>query len=120
MVFYESRKLKEHERIYATHDLELAVIEHALKMWRHYLMGKRFELKTYHCGMKYFNGQPSLNAKKSRWFYFLSEYDFDIKHIKLKENKVVDALKKRMHEMHVTTIREFEVGDHVFLKVKAR
>ena len=33
MICYESRKLKEHEKNYATHDLELAV--HALKMWRH-------------------------------------------------------------------------------------
>jgi hypothetical protein len=40
VVCYESRKLKEHERHYATHDLELAAIVHALKMWRHYLMGK--------------------------------------------------------------------------------
>jgi hypothetical protein len=35
---------------------------------------------------------------------FLSEYDFDIKHIKGKENKVVDALNRRVHEMHATTI----------------
>ena len=42
VVCYESRKLKERERLYATHDLELAAIVHALKKWRHYLMGKRF------------------------------------------------------------------------------
>jgi hypothetical protein len=40
VVCYESRKLKEHGRLYATHDLELAAIVHALKMWQHYLMGK--------------------------------------------------------------------------------
>jgi hypothetical protein len=38
VVCYESRKLKEHEKNYATRDLELEVIIHALKMWRHYLM----------------------------------------------------------------------------------
>jgi hypothetical protein len=42
VVCYESRKLKEHEKHYATHDLELTAIVHALKMWRNYLMGKRF------------------------------------------------------------------------------
>jgi hypothetical protein len=46
VVCYESRKLKEHERNYATHDLELEFIVHALKMWRNYLMGKRFNLRT--------------------------------------------------------------------------
>jgi hypothetical protein len=45
-----------------------------------------------------------LNAKQTRWMEFLSEYDFDIKHIKGKENKVVDALNIRLHEMHVITI----------------
>jgi hypothetical protein len=35
---------------------------------------------------------------------FLSEYDFDINHIKGKENKVVDALSRRVHELHATTI----------------
>jgi hypothetical protein len=38
---------------------------------------------------------------------FLSEYDFDIKHIKGKENKVADALNKRVHEMHATTTRMY-------------
>ena len=40
VIWYESRKLKEHEKNYATHNLELAAIVHALKMWRHYLMGR--------------------------------------------------------------------------------
>ena len=44
VVAYESRKLKEHEKIYATHDLELAAIIHTLKMWRHYLIGRKFLL----------------------------------------------------------------------------
>jgi hypothetical protein len=33
VIFYESRKLKEHERNYVTHDLELVAVIHALKMW---------------------------------------------------------------------------------------
>jgi hypothetical protein len=77
-------------------------------MWRHYLMGRRFELRTYHNGLKYLFEQPTLNARKSRWLEFLSEYDFDIKHIKGKENKVVDALSRRLHELHATTISMYQ------------
>jgi hypothetical protein len=51
VIYYESRKLKEHERHYATHDLELAAIVHALRKWRHYLMGKKFELRTNDNGL---------------------------------------------------------------------
>jgi hypothetical protein len=108
VICYESRKLKEHERNYATHDLELAAIVHALRKWRHYLMGKRFELRTEHNGLKYLFDQPNLNAMQSRWLEFLREYDFDIKHIKGKENKVVDALNRRVHELHATAISMYQ------------
>ena len=63
VVCYESRKLKDHERNYDTHDLELAAIVHALKMWRHYLMGRKFELRTDHYGLKYLFDQSNLNAR---------------------------------------------------------
>jgi hypothetical protein len=104
VVFYESRKLKEHERHYATHDLELEAIVHALMKWKHYLMGKKFDLRTNHNGMKCLFDQPTLNSRQNRWLEFLSEYDYDIKHIKGKENKVTNALNKRVHELHATTI----------------
>jgi hypothetical protein len=42
-----------HEAHYPTHDLELATVVHALKIWRHYLMGKRCELYTDHKSLKY-------------------------------------------------------------------
>jgi hypothetical protein len=96
--------LKEHEKNYATHGLELETIMHALRKWRHYLMGRRFELKIDHHGLKYLFEQPTLNARQSRWLEFLCEYDFDIKHIIGKENKVVDALNRKVHELHSTTI----------------
>jgi hypothetical protein len=51
---------------YATHDLELAAIVHAFRKWRHYLMGKRFELRTYHNGLKYLFVHPNLNARQRR------------------------------------------------------
>ena len=91
-VCYELRKLKEHEKNYPAHDIELAAIIHALKMWRNYLMGRNFLLKTKIMCLKYLFDQPDLNARKAGWLTFLSEYHFELKHIKGKENKVVDAL----------------------------
>ena len=57
-------------------------------------MGRRFELRIDHCGLKYLFDQPTLNARQARWLEFLCEFDFEIKHIKGKENK----------EMHVTSL----------------
>jgi hypothetical protein len=51
--------------LYATHDLELVAIVHSLKMWWNDFMGKRFELRIDHCGLKYFFGKQSLNSKQS-------------------------------------------------------
>ena len=79
VIYYESQKLKEHEQNYPTHDLELAAIIHALKMWKHYLMGRKFFLNTDNMSLKYLFDQPNLHARKARWFSFLSEYHFELK-----------------------------------------
>ena len=86
--------MKIHEKNYATYDLELVVVIHALKMWRHHLIKRKFTLMTDNKGLKYLLDQPNLNAKQARWLAFLREYDFEIQHIKGKENKVVDALSR--------------------------
>ena len=39
---------------------------------------------------------------------FLCEFDFEIKHIKGKENKVVDALSRKVHEMHLASLSIFQ------------
>ena len=52
VVCYESRNLNEHEKNCVTHDIELAVIIHALNMWRHYLLSKIFVLMSDHSGLR--------------------------------------------------------------------
>ena len=47
---------------------------------------------TANKGLRYLLDQPNLNARQARWLAFLSEYDFEIQHIKGKQNKVIDAL----------------------------
>ena len=88
MVCYESQKLNEYKYNYLTHDLELVMIIHALKMWRHYLLGMRFTLMSDHNGLRYLFDQPNLNSRQARWLATLSEFDFDVKYIKGKKNKL--------------------------------
>ena len=71
-------------------------------------MGRRFELRTDHCGLKYVFDQPTLNARQARWLEILCEFDFEIKHIKGRENKVADALSRNMQEMHVAILSIFQ------------
>jgi hypothetical protein len=102
--------LNEDEVNYVTHDLELATIVHALKMWRHYLLGRKFVLMTDLCGLRYLFDQPKLNARQARWMDLLSEFDFEIKHVKGKENKVVDALSRSMKTIHLVAVSTCETN----------
>eukprot|EP00253_Pinus_taeda_P014522 PITA_14522 len=96
VIAYESRKLKEHEQKYSAYDLELAAVIHALKMWRHYLLGRKFLLLTDHHSLTNYFSQPTLNTRQARWEDFLSGFDFEIKHLKGKENRVADALSRKV------------------------
>jgi hypothetical protein len=51
VISYGSKKLNEHEQKYVTHNLEIATIVHALKMWSLYLLRTRFVLMNNHCGL---------------------------------------------------------------------
>lgn len=75
---------------------------HSLKVWRHYLIGKRLLLKTDNIGLKYLFDEHNLNDRQARWLAFLSEYDFEVKHIKGKENKMTNALSRSVHMFHFT------------------
>ena len=67
-------------------------------------MGRKIELRMDHNEMKYLFEKKILNARQTRWMEFMCVFDFDIKHIKGKENKFFDALGRRVHVVHVSTI----------------
>ena len=92
---FTSWKLKVHERNYPTHDLELLAVIHALKLWRHYLLGCQFELITDHKILKWIFTQPTLNMHQRRWVEVLQEYDFLIIYRPGKENVVADCLSRK-------------------------
>ena len=53
VISYASRQLKENEKKYPTHDLELAAMVFPLKIWRQYLYGERCEIYMDHKSLKY-------------------------------------------------------------------
>lgn len=107
VVCYEFRKLNEHEQNYVTRDLDLVAIVHALKIWRHYLLGRRFVLMSDQIRLRYLFDQPNLNARQARWLATLSDFDFEIIYIKRKENQVADALSRKVQVNHVTIVSSY-------------
>ncbi|KAA3459053.1 DNA/RNA polymerases superfamily protein [Gossypium australe] len=96
VVAYASRQLRPHEGNYPTHDLELAAVVFALKIWRHYLCGEKSIVYTDHKSLKYLLTQKDLNLRQRRWVELLKDYDCSIEYHPGKANVVADALSRKM------------------------
>ncbi|KAK8647250.1 hypothetical protein V6N13_120998 [Hibiscus sabdariffa] len=92
---YASRQLRPHELNYPTHDLELAAVVFALKIWRHYLYGEKCYIYTDHKSLKYLLTQKELNLRQRRWLELLKDYDCQIEYHPGKANVVADALSRK-------------------------
>ena len=95
VVPYGSRQLKNHEKNYPTHDLELAAIVFALKNWHHYLYGEQFNVISGHKSLKYIFTQRDLNMRQCIWMEYLEHYDFTLQYHPGKVNVVADALNRK-------------------------
>ncbi|KAL0536771.1 hypothetical protein IC582_025732 [Cucumis melo] len=95
VVAYASRQLKSHEQNYPTHDLELAAVVFALKIWRHYLYGEKIQSFTDHKSLKYFFTPKELNMRQRRWLELVKDYDCEILYHPGKANVVADALSRK-------------------------
>jgi hypothetical protein len=97
VIAYASRALHPHENNYPTHGLELAAVVHALKIWRHYLMGTRCNIYTDHKSLKYIFTQADLNMHQRRWLELIKDYNLEEHYHHGKENVVADALSRKVH-----------------------
>ena len=95
VVAYDSQQLKNHERNYPTHDMELEAIVFALKIWRHYFYGEQFEVFWDHKSLKYIFTQRDLNMRQRIWMEFMEDYDFTLHYHPSKANVVDDALSRK-------------------------
>ncbi|KAJ9557680.1 hypothetical protein OSB04_012294 [Centaurea solstitialis] len=97
VISYASRQLKDHEKNYPVHDLELAAVVFALKLWRHYLYGTKCTLFTDHKSLQHIFDQKELNMRQRRWLELLKDYDCDLLYHPGKANVVADALSRKNH-----------------------
>ncbi|KAK3005608.1 hypothetical protein RJ639_016820 [Escallonia herrerae] len=92
---YESRKLNEAECCYTTHEKELLTIVHCLRVWRHYLLGSNFVVRTDNTAVSHYLSQSKLTLKQARWQELLAEFNFMLKYRACLTNSVIDALIRR-------------------------
>jgi hypothetical protein len=104
VIAYASRQLRRHEEHYPTHDLELAAVVHALKIWRHYLLGNVCHIYTDHKSLKYIFTQSELNMRQRRWLELIKDYELEIHYHPGKANVVADALSRKV-SCHCLTMK---------------
>ncbi|XP_069155717.1 uncharacterized protein [Solanum lycopersicum] len=93
VIAYASRQLKVHLKNYPIHDLELAAVVFALKIWRFYLYG-------VHC--------------EQRWLELLKDSDMTILYHPGKPNFVVDALSRKVVSMG--SLAMLQIDEHPFAR----
>jgi hypothetical protein len=95
VIAYASRQLKPYEINYSVHDLELAAVVFALRIWRHYLYGVQVQIFTDHKSLKYLMSQKELNMRHRRWMELIKDYNCIIDYHPGKANVVADALSRK-------------------------
>jgi len=92
IIAYASRQLRNHERNYPTHDLELAAVIFALKIWQHYRYGVFCEIYIDHKSLKYIFTKKELNMHQRRSLELMKDYDLTIHYHPGKADVVADLL----------------------------
>jgi hypothetical protein len=115
MVAYSSCQLRPHKEHYPTHDLELAAVFHALRTWRHYLLGNVAHIFTDHKSLKYFFTQPDLNMRQRRWLELIKDYELEIHYHPGKANVVADALSHKAHCNHLPAVEISEEESSILI-----
>ena len=65
-----------------------------------------------HIGLRYLFDKLNLNSRQATWLAMISEFDFDIRHIKGKENMVANSLSSHMHVNHIATMSYYGTNLH--------
>ena len=100
-VVFISRKLQKHELNYSTVEKECLAVKWALHKLKYYLLGRKFTLVTDHAPLKWMSTAKDNNARVTRWFLELQNFNFTVEHRSGKAHGNADALSRRDECMFV-------------------
>ena len=96
VIAYASRALSKAEQQYSVIQKECLAAVFAMKQFRRYLLGRKFQLLTDHSPLQWLSSQK-MEGLLCRWALALQEYDFTIKYRKGSLNANADALSRCIH-----------------------
>jgi hypothetical protein len=91
-----SKKFSTAQLSYRTYEQETLAILEGLLRWEDKLLGRKLVIITDHRTLEFFNTQKSLSLRQTRWYEYLSRFDYSIQYVEGLKNVVADAL-SRMH-----------------------
>ena len=116
-IAFMSKKMTGAETRYTTRDQEFLAITQALKMWRHYLHGTHFVVRTDHQSLQYLRTAKMMSGRQHRWEELFADFNFTIRHIAGATNPVPDALSRGAAGPHrVATV----ATDHMIYAIHGR
>ena len=116
MISAFSKKLDAPQRNYSTTDKELLAVVKGLEHYRHYLLGKRFTLKTDHKALEYLWSCKNPHSRLLRWSLKLQEFDFTPLYIKGEIN-AADGLSRQLGELETINAINKELDEDVKKKI---
>ena len=76
-----SKKFTSTQHNYCTHKHETLAVLEALMKWEDKLLGRKFTVVTNHKGLEYFKTQPNLSPRQTRWWEYLSCFNYNTIHV---------------------------------------
>ena len=94
VIAYASKLFNKAQKNYSTYDRELLACVTFIDHFRHYLLGKNFELRTDHSALTSLFSSPEPKGRRARWLERLTDYQFNIVHRSGTKHSNADALSR--------------------------
>ena len=94
IVQFAGRRLNANEVHYCATRKEMLAVVHFTKHFKHYLLGRRFVIRTDHAALRWLKKTPEPIGQNARWLELLEEYDYEIQHRKGTSHSNADAISR--------------------------
>ena len=106
VISYASRMLSASQRRYCVTYRELLAVVVFVKQFRHYLLGRRFKIRTDHASLRWLSRFKDVEGMVRRWITYLSTFNFELEHRKGSLHGNADALSRKVPKKFLLSCKQ--------------